>query len=492
MPIVLLPNQLFAEHPDEWNMNDASTVVYLYEHPVFFTKYSYHKLKLVYHRATMKNYEHYLRKKYKCTVRYIEYHQDLPQFSKSHRVLAYDPVDHFVKRIPGAQYTDNPLFILRTREDITAGQKAAASSGTSGVRYAHDKFYRWMRKRYNILMNSSGKPIGGKFSYDDKNRKPFPANAETKYNYRPTKVPSTQISEAQAYVRKHFADNPGEMNCLFMPLTHASAKRYLSKFITERLSCFGPYEDAVHSNIVFGCHSVLSAAMNIGLLHPMEVIEAVLAAPGATKAPLLHSVEGFIRQILGWREYVHMLYVTERKRFEPTTCNYFNAHRKLNRAQWYDHSKLVGIPPIDDLIDKALKYSYLHHIERLMFIGGFLLICGIHPREVHDWFISIVSIDAYHWVMYPNVYGMSQFSAGPIMMTRPYFSSSAYIMRMSNYTKNTTDNWADIWNSLYYNFIDEHKTVLRKNYAIAMQVKNWERKSPSEKKDLKSQARAFL
>lgn len=513
--IIVLPNQLFAEH----DLIDSSSIVYLVEHPVYFTHYNFHKMRLILHRATMKYYESYLKKKYKCRIIYIEHHQNLDKELKKLKngeVHLYDPVDHVVeadlnsiakKNKIELVYYDNPLFLNKLSDFVQflgsknigleefsfeENLKEAFTLSKNKNSFSHASFYRWMRKHHDILM-SGGKPKGGEWSYDVQNRLPFPKNFKT--NYYPKANTNKFVADAKKYVNKHFKDNPGETD-LYLPVDHAGAKRHYQKFLKERFKCFGPYQDAVSEEIPFGCHSVISALLNIGLLTPEYVVKEAEKVGIKNKVPL-QSVEGFIRQLF-WREYCYFLY--KLKRVDLEKSNHFNHKRKLDEDVWYYGEGSTGFPVIDDLIGKSLELGYLHHIERLMYIGNYFLITQIHPKEVHDWFISVVSLDAYHWVMYPNVYGMSQHSAGNIMMNRPYFSSSSYITKMSSYGKGGTSitlgeteyKWDEVWDALYYNFISEHQKEFSKNYAISAQVKHWNRKSVSEKKEIKEVAKKYM
>ena len=235
--------------------------------------------------------------------------------------------------------------------------------------------------------------------------------------------------------------------------------------------------------------------INIGLLNPNDIVKKLIKVYKKYNISL-SSIEGYLRQLLSWREYVRMLYILKNNTFQNK--NFFKHKNKITK-EWYDGT--TQIKPIDDIIHKVLKYSYAHHIERLMFLGNFMLLCQFHPKEVYKWFISLVSIDAYEWVMVPNIYGMSQFSVGPLMMTRPYFSSSNYIIKMSDYTKKSGNfillgekkyYWSDIWNALYYFFIYKNQKYLKKNYSTANAVSNWKKKSSQEKKEIIQISRKFL
>lgn len=477
--LLLLPNQLFKKHDFEFDQ------IILYEHPKFFTEYNYHKTKLVYHRSTMKNYYDNILKIYK--IKYIEYNDKLVLNGD---IIIYDPTDFdILKDIK--KYCKNKklsLTIKDTKLFILNNNDINDYINSSNKPYFNTTFYKWIRIKKNILVNKD-KPIGGKWSYDVDNRLPFPKlYEEAKIKYYNNKY----IREATKYVEKNFKDNIGEIN-LIVPTNHKDAKTYYNKFLKERLKYFGPYEDAISSDVIIGYHSSISALLNIGLLDPNEVIEEAIKLKNKIK---IESLEGFIRQILSWREYVRMLYIKEHDKFNK--MNYLKHNNKLNKS-WYTGE--TGIVPVDNVIKKALKISYAHHIERLMIVGNFMLLLQIKPIYVYKWFLEVISIDAYEWVMEPNVYGMSQHSVGQLMMNRPYFSSSNYIFKMSNYKKsdnydkikinNKEYNWYDIWDALYYNFINKHSKYLKSIYATANSVYILNKKKEDEKRELFKLAKSF-
>jgi deoxyribodipyrimidine photolyase-related protein len=226
--------------------------------------------------------------------------------------------------------------------------------------------------------------------------------------------------------------------------------------------------------------------MNIGLLTDDEVVTTSYEYYLDNKKSIpIESFEGFIRQVIGWRNYVYTLYNLEGEKIKTT--NQLKHTNKINDKFWTGKTEMI---PIDSIINKIVKYSYAHHIERLMYLGNFLLLCLIDPDDVYRIFMEW-TIDAYDWVMVPNVYGMSQF-ATPIMMTRPYFSSSNYINKMSTFKVKKNDNWSDIWDALYYNFIFKHRTLLKSNYAVARQVKHWDNKSELEQNEIKKKAKEYI
>ncbi len=252
---------------------------------------------------------------------------------------------------------------------------------------------------------------------------------------------------------EHFPDNPGSLENFVWPTCHADAEIWLKDFLAHRLLQFGPYEDAISNKGVWLFHSTLSSSLNSGLLNPKQVVDAALEYAKSHDVPLA-SLEGFVRQIVGWREYVRALYVV--RGVELRKANMFKAERQLTH-HWYDGT--TGLPPLDDMIHKVQRHAYAHHIERLMIAGNAMLLSEIHPDAVYAWFMELF-IDAYDWVMVPNVYGMSQFAAGNIMTTKPYMSASNYILTMSDYKRG---EWSNVWDGLYWRFVDTHRHFLSKN-----------------------------
>lgn len=490
--IITFPNGLFEDN----TLINRNSTVYIYEHPIFFTKYNYHKLKLILHRATMKYYEDFIKNKYKCKVIYVEYNKSINSIFAKHKnkkIEFYDPVDHDVikdlkknAKIYNIELFghDTPLFLC-TMQDMT-------NYLDDGGKYHQTSFYIWQRKRLGILVDKNNKPIGGKWTYDTENRLPFPQNFNKDIRFKTND--SKYVKEAVNYVNKYFKDHPGSDN-FYLPINHQGAKQHLKKFLKEKLDCFGPYQDAVSKDIVFGCHSIISPFLNIGLLTPQYVIEEIMKKYTRTN---LVSIEAILRQIIGWREILRMMYIFKHK--EMKQLNHFKHNKKLDN-KWFTQEPNTGIIVIDDLIKKVMKYGYAHHIERLMYLSNFMLLTETKPDDAYEWFM--IFIDSYPWVMSGNVYAMGQYSTGPLLMTRPYFSSSNYINKMSTY-KSKKDiyakiklgseeyEWFEIWDALYYNFINNHKKEFSKNYAIASSVGHWNRKSKEEQNDLLRIAKNYL
>lgn len=476
--LLLLPNQLFQKHD--------STNIYLWTHPKFFTDLKFHKNKLVLHYASIFAYMD------KFRVKLIK---KLIEIQKINKLIIYDPTDFeikteiekFCKRNKiELEILQSKLFLLSTNElHEYIGNKPKTT-------YFNHSFYLWVRNKTGILMKN-GKPLGGSYSYDIKNRLPFKSN----YKEGKIKIYSNKyIKKAIDIVEKEYPNNPGEI-LPFVPVTHSDALRHLKKFLKERLNEFGPYEDAFRQDVDIGYHANISALLNIGLLDVREVIKLTLDYYKKHKNVKLQSVEGFLRQIISWREYVRMLYLYEHDTFNK--MNFFKHHRKINK-NWYEGTTMMK--PVDDTIKKINSMSYAHHIERLMILSNFALLTQIEPKEIYNWFLSFISIDAYEWVMEPNLYGMGIHSVGRLMMNRPYLSSSNYLYKMNPALKKDVVekiildkeeyDWNEVWDALYYNFININKNYLKKIYSTASSVAHLKRKSPSDLFRLSKIARLYM
>ena len=271
------------------------------------------------------------------------------------------------------------------------------------------------------------------------------------------------MRKARDYVQTQFPQAVGEDEAFSYPVTPEQARAALDDFLDHRFAQFGQYEDAIHADETFLFHSVLTPALNIGLISPQQVIDAALQR--ADRVPL-NSLEGFVRQIIGWREYMRGVYRLYGRR--QRTRNFWN-HRHPLPAALYDGT--TGIEPVDTVIRRVLRHAYCHHIERLMILGNFMLLCEIDPAAIYQWFMELF-IDAYDWVMVPNVYGMSQHADGGLITTKPYLSGSSYVLKMSNFRKGP---WCPIWDALYWRFIDRHREFFAGNPRMSVMVAQCDR-----------------
>jgi len=342
-------------------------------------------------------------------------------------------------------------------------------------------FYKHQRQSRNILLETDKKPAGGKWTFDDENRLKYPKGKIPPKVDFPT--PNRFNEEAVAYTQKYFADNYGDLNADFLyPTTFVESKKWLQDFFKTRFSAFGAYEDAIVLNQNILHHSVLTPMLNTGLITPQYIIDETVRYARDHEIPL-NSLEGFIRQIIGWREFIRAVY--DLKGREERTKNYWGFTRKIPASFW---KGTTGIEPIDSTIKKVLETGYCHHIERLMVLGNFMLLCEFDPDEVYRWFMELF-IDAYDWVMVPNVYGMSQFADGGLMSTKPYISGSNYLMKMSDYKKG---NWQPIWDGLFWRFMYTHRDFFLGNPRLGMLVKSFDKMPEIKQKAHLEVAEQFL
>ena len=482
--ILIFPHQLFKSA--ETLQIDAP--IYLIEEFLFFKHYKFHKQKIAFHRASMKAYESYLKSKDK-TVNYIASTEDHSDIRKllSHlqkqdieQLHIIDPTDNYLERRINEQkknieikWYDNPLFI-NTKDELASFFKPDKK------KFYQTSFYKNERKRLDILMKN-GDPEGGQWTYDKDNRKKYPKDKTP---------PSIQFpdtnkyhKEAKDYVQKHFDKHYGNLSdTLVYPVDFDSAEKWFHQFLEYRFYNFGAYEDAIVRQEHFLNHSILSPLLNVGLLEPKEVVETAVDYADENDIPI-NSTEGFVRQIIGWREFIRGVY--EAKGSEERTTNFWEFDRKIP-ASFYDGT--TGILPVDNVIKKVLKTGYAHHIERLMVLGNFMTLCEFDPDEVYQWFMELF-IDAYDWVMVPNVYGMSLFADGGLMSTKPYISSSNYLMKMSDYKKG---DWQEIWDGLFWNFMDKHYDFFSNNARLAMLVKNLDKMKAETRENHLKIAEKFL
>lgn len=355
-----------------------------------------------------------------------------------------------------------------------------------------ESFYRNMRKRYNILMEAGEKPIGGKWNFDAENRKPY----KGKEALPVSNSPINKLSEVKDDMLNAELNFFGEMenDTAYWPLDRAQALQVLNDFIQNGLALFGTYQDAMKTGKDFLFHSRLSFALNVKLLHPMEVIKA--AEQAWERSPSVYSlatVEGFIRQILGWREFVRGIYWWKMPHY--SMLNFFENKRKLPSWYWTGNTKMHCLK---ESIQGSLKNAYAHHIQRLMITGNFALLAGIHPDEVDAWYLGIY-IDAIEWVEMPNTRGMSQFADGGFLGTKPYVSTANYIDKMSDYCghcaydkKLKTGKNACPFNSLYWHFYERNRSLLEKNPRIGMMYQLLNKMDEAEKNKLLQHAENLL
>jgi len=335
-------------------------------------------------------------------------------------------------------------------------------------------FYRELRKRFDILMDGD-KPVGGDWNYDQKNRASFGKTGPEDPNAGPGHRKDVLTQQVIELVESRFADHPGSLTSFAWPVTRAEALRELTKFIDQRLPSFGRYQDAMWTDEPWLYHSLLSTSLNLKLLNPREVIAAAEQAYRGGRAPLA-AVEGFVRQILGWREYVRGIYWL--KMPDYLELNTMNALEPLPEFYWTGETDLACLR---QAIGQTLEHGYAHHIQRLMVTGLYALLLGVDPKKVHEWYLAIY-VDAVEWVELPNTLGMSQYGDGGLMASKPYIASGSYIHKMSNYCqscpknpKEKTGEHACPFTTLYWDYLIRHQETLRTNNRMSLQLRNLDR-----------------
>ena len=339
-------------------------------------------------------------------------------------------------------------------------------------------YYKKVRKEMDILIEND-KPVGGKWSFDDENRKKLPKD------YLIPKLPVIKerddFEEISNFINTEFNDHPGNINNIF-PYTTEQALDWLYTFFEERFKDFGPYEDAIFMGEHFQLHSALSSSMNLGIITPQQIITKAKDYAEANDIPL-NSLEGFVRQIIGWREFIRGIYQNFSEKM--INSNYWNHNRKLSEA-WYTGD--TGIEPLDDAIKGALEFGYTHHINRLMVLASIMNMSRIHPSEIYKWFMEMF-VDSSEWVMVPNVFGMGTFADGGIFATKPYISGSSYILRMSNFKKG---DWCEIVDGLYWKFIEDNKEFFAKNPRLSLMIRALEKLDKERKLRIFEAAETFI
>ncbi len=470
---LVFPHQLFEHHPA---IRQGRSVA-LIEDPLFFGSDStwpmqVHRQRLLLHRASMTAYAEMLQAKGLTVLRVLQGQapdtlEILADFvAQGYRSFHLaDPVDDILsKRISafasrhqcGLEIVPTPMLL--TPAAVIDDHFAAGKKPLMG------RFYEMQRKRLDLLIDPDGGPVGGRWSFDADNRKKLPKGIVVPDP--PVELSTPAVDQARQQLIDEGVAGIGSWDSFHYPVTHADAARWLDAFLDQRLREFGAYEDAISTQHRVMWHSVLTPMLNIGLLTPQQVLDCTLERAASGDVPL-NSLEGFLRQIVGWREFMAAMY--RRHGVEMRNGNFWGFDDRPIPSAFYTAS--TGLPPIDDAIRHALETGYCHHIERLMLLGNVMLLCGFHPTRIYTWFMELF-VDAYDWVMVPNVYGMSQFADGGLFTTKPYLSGSNYVRKMSDYRKG---EWCDTWDGLFWTFIHRHQDFFRRQYRLAMMARNLDR-----------------
>ena len=482
---IVFPHQLFKENP----LIEKEGEFYLVEEPLYFQYFKFHVQKLILHRSSMKFYHEFLLKKNK-NVNYLDFsdlnsdiRKLIPYLKKQgcQKINYIDTNDNYLERRLSQTAKNQKIQLHKTESPMFLNSSLDLKTffDSKKKKFYQTSFYISQRKKLKILIDSGDSPVGGKWSFDTENRKKYPKEKA------PPKVAELAVDhlfqEASSYVQKNFKSNPGIFTDKpIYPHNHELADEWLELFLTNRLSDFGTYEDAIVQNEFFLNHSVLSPLLNCGLITPEQIINKVLLFQDQYP---LNSIEGFIRQIIGWREFIRGIYNV--KGSVERTTNFFRFKRKIP-SSFYNGT--TGILPIDITIKKVQKTAYNHHIERLMVIGNFMMLCEFDPDEVYRWFMEHY-VDAYDWVMVPNVYGMSQFADGGLMSSKPYISSSNYLKKMSDFPDG---DWRQIWDGLYWRFIDLNRELFNKNIRMKFMVNMLDKMTPEKKESHFKVAKSYL
>ncbi len=481
---VVLGNQLF---PIEYIKKIKPKLVFMREDLGLCTYQKHHKHKIILFLSAMRSYRDELEKNNIKVIyeelqinseTYIDSLMNFIQKKKIKNISIWsiedkwfdDEIKKLEKQVNTLEEIQSPMFLTNRNEflDMCPARKKP--------KYKMTDFYINQRKKLKILM-TDGKPTGGKWTYDNENRKKIPKNLQPPalFMFKHTKHTSDVIK----IVKEAFKEHYGDENSFNYPTTRKQALKNLDYFINKKFKNFGDYEDSVDQRSHLWFHSNLSSSLNIGLITPKEILLKI----NKIKNIPINSYEGFIRQLIGWREFMRCIYHYESDEMEKN--NFFKHKRKL-KDTWYTGE--TGLDPLDISIKSTIKHSYSHHIERLMIQVNLMNLCEINPKDVYKWFMELY-IDSSDWVMTPNVYSMGLFADGGIMATKPYICGSNYILKMMDFKKG---NWCDTFDGLYWRFIDKHRSFFKTNPRLNMMVSLYDKMNQERKEMILSKANRFL
>ena len=474
--LVLYPHQLYQPE-----LLPEVDVIFVVEEPRYFGRgkdqpENFHKQKLILHRASLRRYVEEVLWPNDYQVEYLdldvlfETGDILDKIGHVEQLFVFDPVDEVISsnllqarrsrpNAPEITFLPTPNFYLKEQEvrQYFAGRH----------KYPFSEFYQWQRERFNILIAEDYKPAGGAWMLE---------TAGLHAAGRITAFPSFSafgdnkfVKDAVDYVDKHFPENPGSTDFIW-PTNHEEAAAWLQDFVQKRLDDYAPYHDAISPSAVWLHHSALSSSLNIGLLSPQQVVDAALRRHTARPVPL-PSLELFIRNVLGKREFDRGLYLTKRADMEK--ANPFRQHRQLTPA-WFQNG--VGIPPFDDLLKKLHDHAYVHMAERNLIAGSLMMLCEIHPDMISRWYREFL-IDAYDWSIEPIIYGYSQVGDGGL--ENPVIVPSNLLIQASDYNRG---EWSDIWDGLFWRFVDKHRANLSHNAHMRTMITRLGRLDPDRRR----------
>lgn len=459
--------------------------VFMAEDRALCTHFRYHKQKLVLFLSSMRHYRDSLRAAGREVIYYeLNDQPGVPLLEKLAAVCEERKVAHIhTYWISDRWFRKELLAALPGIEVVFHDSSGFVTSRSAWGEYERSykrrfmvDFYQWQRKRLDILLEG-GKPVGGQWSFDADNRKPLPKGMQPPEVQEPAHDETTR--SVIELVEREFPNHPGRAEDFWFAADREGALRWLDQFFQQRFKNFGPYEDAISKDHDVLFHSVLTPYLNTGLLTPEEVVERALTEYRQGRASIA-STEGFVRQIIGWREFIRGMADS----YEEIP-NFFGNTNRMRECWW---NGTTGLLPLDTVIQRAERRGYVHHIERLMVLGSAMLLCEIHPEDVYRWFMEMFS-DSADWVMLPNVLGMSQFADGGRFATKPYISGSAYLRRMSDFP---AGKWCEIWDALYWRFLLKNGAKLESNPRMRMMVKSARNQSPEKQHHHMETANAFI
>ena len=488
--LFILGNQLFPLKNIARFKNDH--LIFMAEDYELCTYEKHHKLKILLFLSAMRSYADVL-KKNNFKIEYLKidsvdfkknYLDKIKKVIKSKKIseiTSFEIEDKFFEKKVENFIKKNKLKWNKIQSPMFLNSRTEFNNYLSKNKKPFmATFYKDTRIKLNILIKKDGNPEGGKWSFDEDNRKKLPKNISVpKF---PKIVETIHTKTLKPIVEKMFKNHLGDTKNFWLATEFKSVVKIFNFFITKKLNLFGDYEDAVNQsdNILF--HSALSPYINLGLITPDFIVSKTLELHKKNKIRL-NSLEGYLRQVIGWREFMRGIYQKYSEEMEHK--NFFKQNRKMKKS-WYKGT--TGLPPIDYAIKNALKNGWSHHIERLMILSNIMNLCELNPKIVYKWFMEMF-VDSSDWVMVPNVYGMGLFSDGGIFATKPYICGSSYFMKMMDFKKG---DWCNTMDGLYWRFINRNRAFFLKNPRLSMMVRIFDKMKTERKKLILSEAEKFI